>query len=134
MKSITIVSEDKVGLLADISYILAKAHVNIESINVEVISGKAIINLSMSDRDKGKEVLEGAGFKIEEMNSVVVKLTDKPGELNRISTKLAREGVNIQSMKTLSRDGKTTVLALSVDHPRKAEMVLEEYLMAKDQA
>lgn len=58
MRTITIVSNDKVGLLADISYVLAKEKVNIESISADVISGKGIITLTLSDAEKGKEVLE----------------------------------------------------------------------------
>jgi len=45
MKDITIIAPDKVGLLADISYILGKARVNIESIAVTSVGGKAVITV-----------------------------------------------------------------------------------------
>ena len=132
MKALTIVSNDKVGLLADISYVLSKAKVNIESINVDVISGKAIITLSLSDAAKGKEVLEGAGFKAEEIDSVIVKLDDKPGELNRVTNMLSKEGINIENVHMLSKDGKNTVLSIRVDNPKKAAMVLKNSLITKE--
>lgn len=132
MTTITIVANDKVGLLADISYILAKAKINIESINVDVVSGKAIITMTLSDAKKGKEVLESAGFKSEDVNAVVVKLDDKPGELNRITKLLSEEGVNIENVHMLSKDGNTTVLSLRVDNPRKAALVLKDNLITKD--
>lgn len=132
MKAITIVANDKVGLLADISYILAKAKVNIESIHVDVISGKSIITLSLSDVEKGKEILENAGYKIEELDAVIIKLEDKPGELNRITNLLSKEGININSVHMLSKDGKTTVLSLIVDHPKKASMMLKDSLITKE--
>ncbi|MBU0532477.1 hypothetical protein KKB44_03215 [Candidatus Micrarchaeota archaeon] len=132
MRTITIVSNDKVGLLADISYVLAKEKVNIESISADVISGKGIITLTLSDAEKGKEVLESAGFKVEELNSVVVKLDDKPGELNRITSSLSKEGVNIQNVHMISKDGKTTVLSLMVDNPRKTALILKDNLLANE--
>jgi hypothetical protein len=132
MKTVTIVANDKVGLLADISYILAKAKVNIESINVNVVSGKAVITLSLSDAVKGREVLESSGFSIEEMNAVIVKLEDKPGELNRITKLLSQEGINIENVHMLSKDGKTTMLSLLVDNPRKASLVLKDNLITKE--
>jgi len=110
MKTITIVADDRVGLLADISYILSKAKINIESIGVDVVSGKALIRLSLNNVDKGKSVLAAAGYGVEEENAVVVKLNDQPGELNRITALLSKEGVVIQTIHMLSKDGKNTVL------------------------
>ena len=132
MKQITIVADDKVGLLADLSYILAKTKINIESISVDVVAGKAIISLSLSDSTRGKEVLENSGYKVEEANAIVIKLADKPGELNKVTTMLSKEGVNITNVRMLSKDGRKTVLSLLVDKPKRASMLLKDYLMAEE--
>jgi len=131
MKSVTIVSEDKVGLLADISYILGKAKVNIESISVDVVAGKAIITLTIGNPAKAKDVLERNGYTVAESNVLVIKLADKPGELSRITNMLAGDHVNIQNVHMLSRDGKNTVLAIVVDKPKKASKMLEDHLVNK---
>jgi hypothetical protein len=127
MKTITLMSDDKVGLLAEISYLLGKARVNIESVGVEVISDKAFITLSLSDLDKGKEVLEKSGYEVAEKNSIVVKLRDEPGELARITDMLSREKVNIGNVHMLSKSPEFTVLSVAVDKPRKAHELLKEY-------
>ena len=126
MKTITIVADDKIGLLADISYILGKAKINIESINVDVVGDKALITLSLSDNSTGKEVLEASGYRVAEDNTVVIKLKDKPGELNRITNLLSNEGISINNVYMLSKDGQNTVLALKVDKPKKATSLLRE--------
>lgn len=133
MKTITIVADDRVGLLADISYILGKAHINIESIGVDVVATKAVITLSIKNADKAKQVLEQNGYKVTETNVLVVKLPDKPGELSRITTMLAQEGMNISNVHMLSRDGKTTILALVVDKPRRARKMLADCLVNKEE-
>ena len=127
MKTITIVADDKIGLLADISYILGKAKINIESINVDVVGDKAIITLALSDNDRGKEVLEASGYRVTENDTIVVKLKDRPGELNKITSLLSNEGVSIENVYMLSRDGENTVLALKVDKPKKASTLLKEF-------
>ena len=132
MKTITIVADDKVGLLADVSYILGKAKVNIESISGDVVSDKSIIMLSLSDAPKGKEVLEASGYKVAEVNSIVLKLKDEPGELGRVTNKLSGEGVSIKNVNMLSKDGKQTVLSVCVDKPKRASTLLQEYLLAQE--
>ena len=132
MKSVTIVADDKVGLLADISYILAKAKINIDSVTVDVIGGKAIISLGLSDAVKGKGVLEAASYKVEDVNSVVVKLPDKPDELSKITAMLTKDGVKVENVRTLSKDEGNTILAITVDKPKRAIGVLKNYLIINE--
>lgn len=132
MKAITIVADDKVGLLADISYILGKAKVNIESISVDVVGGKSIVSLVLSDENRGKSVLETSGYKVNELNSLVLKLQDQPGELSRITNSLSKEGVNIENVHMLSKDGKNTVISVVVDKPKRAASLLKEYMLSSD--
>ncbi len=133
MKQITIVADDKVGLLADISYILGKAKVNIDSISVDVVGGKAIISVLLSDEERGKSVLEASGYKVNELNSLVLKLRDQPGELSKITKTLSKEGINIQNVHMLSRDGKNTVISIAVDKPKRAISLLKEYLISNEE-
>jgi len=132
VKSVTIVADDKVGLLADISYILAKAKINIDSVTVDVIGGKAIISLGLSDAVKGKGVLEAASYKVEDVNSVVVKLPDKPDELSKITAMLTKDGVKVENVRTLSKDEGNTILAITVDKPKRAIGVLKNYLIINE--
>jgi hypothetical protein len=132
MKVLTIVADDKVGLLADISYILSKSRINIDSVNVDVTSGKAIITLNLSDVVKGKSVLEASGYSVEGGESVVVKMSDQPGELSRITAMLSKDGINIENVHTLSKDGKNTVLSIRTDKPKRTAVILKDYLITKE--
>ena len=132
MKSVTVVAEDRVGLLADISYLLGKAKINIESISVDVVAGKAVIALTLKDDIKAKQILENSGYKVAESNVVVVKLSDQPGELSKITNMLAQDKINIENVHMLSRDGNATVLAIVVDKPKRAMKLLESFLLHKE--
>lgn len=133
MKPLTIVADDKVGLLADISYILGKAKINIDSLSVDVVGGKAIISLLLSEPERGKSVLEAAGYNVTELSSLVLKLPDKPGELSKVTSILAKEGINIQNVHMLTRDGKTTVISMIVDKPKRAITLLKDYTINKEE-
>ena len=132
MKSITVIAEDRVGLLADISYLLGKTKINIESIGLEIVAKKAVISLTLKDPEKAKSVLENAGYKVTEANIIVVKLQDQPGELNKITSMMAEDKINIENIHMLSKDVNTTVLAITVDKPKRAYKLLEPYLINKE--
>lgn len=133
MRTVTIIADDKVGLLADISYILGKAKINIESINVDVVGDKAVVNLALSDNPRGKDVLEASGYRVTENDTIVVKLEDKPGELNRITALLSTEGVSIENVHMLSKDGRNTILALRVNKPKRASTLLKEFSLGREE-
>lgn len=132
MKSITIVADDRVGLLADISYILGKTKINIESISVDVVAGKAVILVGVKDLEKAMGILKNSGYDVAETNALILKLDDKPGELGRITAMLADQHVNIEGVHILSRDGKTTILSMVVDKPKKAQEMLKPYIVTSE--
>lgn len=132
MKSITIVADDRVGLLADISYILGKTKINIESISVDVVAGKAVILVGVKDLEKAMGILKNSGYNVAETNALILKLDDKPGELGRITAMLADQHVNIEGVHILSRDGRTTILSMVVDKPKKAQEMLKPYIVTSE--
>ena len=132
VKSIAIIADDKVGLLADISYILAKSRINIESLSVDVLGGKAVITMSLSDAVKGRDVVTNAGYKVEDQNCTIVKLSDRPGELNKVTSMLSKEGLNVQNVNIIAKDGKMTVMSILTDKPKKAAMILQPFLITNE--
>ncbi|VVC02788.1 ACT domain protein [Candidatus Bilamarchaeum dharawalense] len=132
MRNVTIVADDKVGLLADISYILAKSKINIDSISVEVISAKAIITIGLSDGVRGKQVIEAAGYRVENPEAIVIKFQEKAGELNKITTMLKKEGVDVKGVNILTKDNTTSIAALTVDKHKRATAVLKQYLIINE--
>lgn len=130
MKSLTLVADDRVGLIMEIATILAQAKVNIETVNADAHAGKAIVVMTLSDADKGKRVLEDAGYKVESKGAMVIELDDRPGELGRVTALLSREGISIHGVHTIAKDGKKTVLSLHVSDQKKAAALLKECLIS----
>ena len=97
--------------------------------SVDVVGGKAIVVITIKDIKIAKEVLERNNYKVSEENAIVIKLTDQPGELSRVTALLAKEKIDLKNVHILSRDGKNTVLSIIVDRPRKAEDILKDVIM-----
>ena len=129
MKQITVVVSDKVGVLAELSYLLGKARVNIEAISAEVQGGKSVINLVVSDEKRAEMILKSNGYHVLAGEMLVVKVKDAPGALSDISKKLQKAKINIESIYLLTRGEGYSIDALMVDKPKKAKKVLSEYLV-----
>ncbi|MFH1200342.1 MAG: ACT domain-containing protein, partial [Candidatus Micrarchaeota archaeon] len=116
MREITIVARDRVGLLADISELLATNGVNVDSLTTETANSTAVVRLVVSGAAKAKVVLETSGFKVMESDVLVVRLADKPGELAKVARVLSEDRVNIHNVFMLSKTGEETLLALKVSN------------------
>jgi hypothetical protein len=127
MKAVTIVSEDRVGLLADISYILGKSSVNIDGLSVDVMGGRAVIGLEVRDPKKAQDILERNGFKTTHPEAIVIRVSN--GSVDKITDMLEMEKINVLSMAMLSQDKGDGIFALSVDKPRKAHRMLIPFMI-----
>ena len=129
MKTITIVTKDKIGLLADITYILGKKNINIDGVSVDVIGGNAIISLTIKDAHKAAAALRESNYDVTETNTLFVKVSNIIGGINSLTNKLAENKINIQNINIVSNDNDNGVFALNVDRPRKAMKILGEFIM-----
>jgi hypothetical protein len=132
VKSITVVADDRVSLLADVSYILGKSNLNIDGLAVEVVGGKAIISLETKDPNKAKGILESNGFRTAKPNSIVIKITDYARAAGEITEMLAGEKIKIKDFTMLSSDAQDGIFALLVDKPRKAAKMLNDFILGRD--
>ncbi len=125
MTRIVVMAKNEVGVLADITRVLADNDINIETISAEALGDKGAITLTTNDYDGALRSLTDAGFKTLTDDSLILRLRDEPGALARVAEKLKQGGVNIQSLHIVGRrDGHTTV-AISADDRAKAESLVE---------
>ena len=93
----TITMEDRPGSLAKLGETMGKAGINIEGACAVTGGGKGEIHILVPDAAAARSALKAAGISVtSEREVLVVDAKDRPGELGRISRKLADAGVNIQ--------------------------------------
>jgi len=97
-KEIVITVANKIGILADVSKILAEHGINIEAVaGYAEKDGNAKIMLVTADNLRASDALIKAGYKSAKENEIVILgLENKAGALKMISGILAAEGVDIK--------------------------------------
>ncbi len=125
MPRIIVMAKNEVGVIADISRVLADNEINIETISAEALDDKGTITLTADDYDGALRALTEAGFKTVTDDSLLVSLKDEPGALAKMAEKLKQGGVNIQSLHIVDRRGDYTTVALIPDDREKAEALLD---------
>ena len=95
-KQLSIETGDKVGVLAEITGVIAEAGVNITAICAYAMENKAFFMLVSSDSDKAKGVLTQKGYKVVEDEVVTVMLEDKVGQGKVIADKIKAAGINLE--------------------------------------
>lgn len=130
MDSLTIIAPDRIGLLLEITETLGRERINIESISLEVVGRRAVVRLIIEKKSisDAKMLLEKRGFHAVEADTFVVKLTDRPGELSKVAKVLAENGVSIENVHIVDKQGRQTLCAIRVDKPEKAEKLLKNYI------
>jgi hypothetical protein len=135
IKKLTLIMDDKLGLLSEISYVLAKERINIEEIDALSVDRKkavVVIGVDASVYDRAKNALERNGFKLEPQNALVVALSDKPGELARVSKQLSDHNIYIERVVTLGKDDSgRRLVQFFVNNVKEARKVLSDYLVSE---
>lgn len=126
MRHITIVAPDRIGLLADISYILGSARINIETLSADTRGGKSIVSVGVKDEKKAMDLLVNNGYSVLESEMLVVKIKDEPAQMAAFTSLLSKEKISVASMRQLAKEGGFDTFALKVDHAAKAKRLLRE--------
>jgi len=129
MRPVTVVCEDRTGLLADVSYILSKSNININSLDVHVVGGKAVISLEVKDPKKAQTILEKNGFSTVNLEAIVIKLSNKFRTIGEVKALLESKRVKAENISEISSDVNNGVFAITVNKPRKASRLLEQFMV-----
>ncbi len=118
-------TENKVGLLNEISKAISEAGVNIRTISAYSVENKAFFRIITSDNNKTKEVISSADTDSKDREVVILELEDKVGALTEASQKLKEGNIDLTYMYgTVSADGNVCMLVFSSNDNDKAIEVL----------
>ena len=76
---IIVMARDQVGVIADMSRVLADEEINVETINAEVMGEDLTVILTADSYDRALYVLNKAGFRAVSDDALVLRLPDEPG-------------------------------------------------------
>lgn len=121
---IVIIVDDRVGVLADITGVLARADINIEALDAEVAGQRGAVIMTVDETDHALALLNQSGYKAVGEDTVVLRLKDEPGSLARVADRLKQAEVNIQNLHILGRQNDYSLIALTTSDRAAAETAL----------
>lgn len=119
MKQITILTDDRPGILAEICEALAAENINLESMDAETHMHHGVIIITVDKYDKALHVLRNASFQAVSENAILIKLEDKPGALAQIAKRFKDANINLKSLRILRRDGADSIVAITPENNLK---------------
>ena len=125
MKRIIVTVENEVGVLADITQVLAREDINLASINTEGRGDSGLVILTTEECDRALHALMNAGYRAITDDALIIKLRDEPGALAKVAARFRDAAVNIQSLHLLNRHGDYATVVLTADDRAKAEALLD---------
>ena len=125
MNDLAIALDNRPGALAEMGAALGLAGVSIEGGGAFVVNGEGIAHFLFVDGEAARRALEAAGIKVLAVNEVVVQRLrqDQPGQLGKLTRRMADAGVNIEVLYS-DHDHQ---LVLVVDDVTKSRTVAEEW-------
>ncbi len=104
---------------------LGRAGVSVEGGGAWVVAGRGVAHFLVRDGDAGRAALESAGIRVVAQREVLVQRLDQsePGQLGKITRRMAEAGVNIE---VLYSDHEHQ-LVLVVDDMEKGRLVSDAW-------
>ena len=129
MKDLTIALENRPGALAAMGSALGNAGVSVEGGGAWVVNGHGVGHFLVDDAAAARRALEAAGIEVVNEREVVMQRLnqDQPGQLGKLTQKMAEAGVNIDALYS----DHEYRLVLVVDEVEKARAVSEAWEMQR---
>ena len=98
MKDLTIALENRPGALAEMGEALGRAGVSVDGGGAFVVNGVGVAHFLFADGAAARKALEAAGIRVLAERDVLVQRLrqGEPGQLGKISRRMADAGVNIE--------------------------------------
>lgn len=120
MHDLAIALDNRPGALAEMGDALGRAGVSIEGGGAFVINGQGVAHFLFADGAAAQRALDAAGIKVLAVNEVVVQRLrqDQPGQLGKLTRRMADAGVNIEVLYS-DHDHQLILVVDNIEEARK---------------
>jgi hypothetical protein len=124
-REIVVETEDRVGVVADVSRLLGDMGINLLSIVVRAVGETARLHLLTNCQSHALEALREAGFAADERDVILMEIPHHPGFLGRLSQALARKGITIEELyATVPEESPSGLVVFRCSDNRNAVLLL----------
>lgn len=130
MKQITIITDDRPGIVADLARLLGDRGINIEKMNAEVEDEHGVIIIEVDQYDEALKALRDASYAAVSEDAILVKLKDEPGALARVAARFKDAQINLRSVRIMRREKGYSLVAIVAERTEEAIELVNDVLVS----
>ena len=131
MKQMSIITENRLGIVTEITEALAAAEVNIETIDAELADNYVVVVLTVDNYDNALAVMHRfKTMNVISEDAILVKLIDEPGALAKIARRFTDAGIGMRSIRIIQRNSRHSLVAISTQRTNDALALVNDVLIS----
>lgn len=131
MKQLSIITENRLGVVTQISEALAAKNINIESLDAKLAGNQVIVVLHVDQYDKALHIIHQLNnMQIVTEDAILVKLTNEPGALAKIARRFTNAGIGLRSIRFIQRDEYFGLVAICTDRTEESLQLVADVLVS----
>lgn len=131
MKQLSIIAENRLGVVTEITEALAAGEVNIEFLNAELAVDHTVIMLNIDRYDRAIQIIHKLpNMRIITEDAILVKLVNEPGALAKIARRFTDAGIGLRSIRFMERNNDYGLVAISTDRTDSALALVDDVLVS----
>ena len=131
MKQITVVAQNRPGVVAEITEALASEDINIETLTADGHAETGVIILTVDRYDDALNVLSRLpDIKALTEDVILVRLDDKPGALAKIARRFKDVDINLRSIRIIRSEQGQSLAAICTDRTEEAIGLVKDILIS----
>ena len=131
MKQITIVTESRRGLTADIAGLLAEEGINIETLDAEEVEGADVVTLTVDRYNRALAALRDGGYPAVTEDALLVRIEDEPGALAKVAVRFKEADIPVRSIRIIRRRNGFGIVAISTERTEAAKELVRDSLIVE---
>ena len=124
MQRITVVSPNRTGVLAEVTEVLARKNISIDSIAADTIGTQGLIHIDLEHADSAIAALTAAGYQTVAEEVLLARIADRPGAVAELSRRLLDARVDIRALNLVQRNDGWAVIAISTSDNAAARRII----------
>lgn len=131
MKQITILSQNRRDLIADVTQVLSESGINLDSITGRNFGEQSIATITTKSYDEALSILQKySDLQVISENALIVRIEDELGSLAKLARRFADAGINIRSVRFVERQDGYALVAISTERTEEALSLVQDILVS----
>lgn len=131
MKQITILSQNRRDLIADVTQVLSESGINLDSITGRNFGEQSIATITTKSYDEALSILQKySDLQVISENALIVRIEDELGSLAKLARRFADAGINIHSVRFVERHDGYALVAISTERTEEALGLVQDILVS----